>query len=539
MLLAEIGQRVFIVLILLSAACSRLYCGTCEQLTKLQLGTTHIIGAEMEAPGVFLPPDIKADAPEAGSYKKLPAFCRVVAEARPTNDSRIAIEVWMPVRGWNGKFRGQGNGGFAGAIDYRGMAGSVSLGYATAATDAGHKGEATDASWALGHPEKVIDFGYRAVHEMTESAKPVIRSFYGKAAERSYFDACSDGGREALMEAQRFPQDYDGILAGAPANNWTRMLAAGLQVEQTGLKSRANWIPPDKLPIITERVLATCDAGDRVRDGILNDPPRCHFNPSSLLCAHDTTQSCLTAPQVETLEKVYAGGVDTRGKQIFPGLMPSSEAGDNGWKNWVTGEAYGAAEGTKYANGFFKYMVFEDAHWSFRGADAGVALQAAERKLASVLNSTDPDLSKFNARGGKLIIYHGWLDPAISPLNAINYYQSVVSTMGPRETNSFLRLYLVPGMQHCAGGPGPFMFGQLGIATARDADHDIFTALEGWVEDKRTPGEVIATKLEDDHDPSKGIRMTRPLCPYPQLANYLGKGDPSKASSFICGPAQD
>ncbi|MDQ2713016.1 MAG: tannase/feruloyl esterase family alpha/beta hydrolase, partial [Acidobacteriota bacterium] len=309
-----------------------------------------MVTAQEVAAGSFLPTGMQTDAPEAAVYKKLPTFCRAIIEATPSYDSKIAIEVWLPVAHWNQKLRGQGNGGFAGALDYRGMANSVGLRYASAATDAGHKGEATDSSWALGHPEKVIDFGYRAVHEMTGIAKTVVENYYRRAQKRAYFDACSDGGREALMEAQRFPEDYDGILAGAPANDWTDMLAGGLQVEKSVLANRANFIPPDRLPMITDAVLKACKA----KDDFLNDPPECHFDPGILLCGQIRTGSCLSAPQVQTLKSIYKGGADSTGRQIFPGLMPSSEAGDGGWQDWVTGKEFGKSDGVAYTSGFFQ-----------------------------------------------------------------------------------------------------------------------------------------------------------------------------------------
>ncbi len=512
-----------------------LYAGSCSGLSQLKLPGATVLTATSEAPGAFLPPNTDPAKPEAKLYKKLPAFCRVTAEAHPSPDSHIDIEVWLPLpAAWNGKLRGQGNGGFAGAIDYRGLAGSVNLGYASSATDAGHKGEATDASWALGHPEKVVDFGYRAIHLTAELSKPVVQAFYGKPPARAYFDSCSDGGREALMEAQRFPQDYDGILAGAPANYWTHLLASGLSLQKSINTSPANFIPPDKLPVITNAVLRSCDALDGVRDGILNDPTRCHFDPGVLLCKSAESHACLSAAQVHSLKTIYAGGKDSHGRLIFPPIMPSSEDGDGGWKDWVTGPEFGKASGTAYATGFFQDMVFEDPHWDYHTANIDDATAAADKKLSPVLNSTDPDLKAFKARGGKLILYHGWLDPAISPLNTIDYYNSVVSKMGRSSTDEFVRLYMVPGMQHCAGGPGAFMFGQLGIATARDPEHNVFSALERWTEKGAAPGTIVATKLRDDRDSSKGVLMTRPLCPYPQTAVFKRGSNPTDANSFAC-----
>jgi Tannase and feruloyl esterase len=517
---------------------STLSASPCEQLTGLELPAAKVVSAETVRAGTFLPPGVAAHTPAAATYKKLPAFCRAVLKATPSSDSRIPIEVWMPTTGWNHKYRGQGNGGFAGAIDYHGMAGSISLGYATSATDTGHKGEATDAGWALHHPEKIVDFGYRAIHLTAVLAKAVIEAFYHTAASRSYFDSCSDGGREALMEAERFPEDYDGILAGAPANDWTHLLGAALDLAKSTTASRANFIPPAKLPVVTRAALETCDAQDGVRDGIVNDPRRCHFDPTTLLCG-TIGQACFSNSQIQTLQKIYAGGSDSQGSQIFPGAMPTGEDGEGGWKDWLTGPEFGKASMVAYSTSFFQNMVFEDPQWNYHTANVSAALRVADQKLAPVLNATDPDLQGMKTRGHKLILYHGWLDPAISPLGSVRYYRRVVSKMGQQSADEFLRLYMVPGMRHCVGGPGPYMFGQLGVSVSRDPAQNIFVALEKWVEKDIAPQSIIATKLNDDHDSSKGVLMTRPLCPFPETAVYDGKSDPKKAAAFVCAKYQN
>jgi tannase/feruloyl esterase len=505
---------------------------TCSELTKLQLENARVLSVSVTA--TFLPENVKPGTPEAKAFAKLPEFCRVIVEGTPSSDSQIAIEVWMPMTRWNHKLRGQGNGGFAGSIDYRGMAGSVKLGYATAGSDAGHKGEATDASWALHHPEKTKDFGYRAVHVTAGLAKTITQAFYGTQPAHAYFDSCSDGGREALMEAQRFPTDYNGILAGAPANDWTHLLTAALDLSKETTASEEEFIPPETLPIITAAALKACDEKDGVKDGLLEDPRNCHFDPDVLRCNGTGSNVCLSAAQIQTVKKIYAGGSDSTGRQVFPGLMPSSEAGDGQWKDWITGPTFGKGSMIAYSTNFFQYMVFSNAKWNYHTADVSRAQEAANRTTASILNSTDPNLEPFYQRGGKLILYHGWLDSAISPLNTIKYYRDVLSTMGQASAEEFLRLYMVPGMGHCAGGPGPFMFGQLGIGEARDPEHNIFVALERWVENGTAPGPIIGKKLNDDKDASKGVKMTRPLCPFPQIAAYNGKGDANSASSFSC-----
>jgi feruloyl esterase len=466
----------------------------------------------------------------------VPAFCRIGGVIKPSSDSNIHFEVWMPEAGWNGKFRAAGNGGFAGSINFGEMAAALRDGFATASTDTGHSGSSVDAGWALGHPEKIIDFGYRAIHEMTVNAKAILQAFYGQAAQRSYFASCSNGGRQALMEAQRFPEDYDGILAGAPANYWTHLLTAGFfTVEAPMVKDPANYIPAGKVPAINGAVLAACDAQDGLKDGILNQPVGCHFDPATLLCQGAESDSCLTGPQVATLKKIYAGARNAQGKQICPGSTPGGEDGPGGWPTWITGTAAGQSLGYKFGIGFFRNMVFDNASWEPGDSNLEAAMKAADAKMAHLLNATDANLKPFQAHGGKLILYHGWSDAAIPPLNAVNYYTSVVSAMPG--TENFVRLYMVPGMQHCADGPGPSRFGQFGIFKAGDVEHDISSALEAWVEKGIEPRQIIATKYLKDN-PASSVEMTRPLCPYPRIARYNGAGDPKDAANFTCVSAE-
>jgi len=498
----------------------------CHGLTHVILPDTTITIAQSVPAGSFTPP-------YGNALDKLPAFCRVAGVIKPTGDSYIRFEVWMPAAGWNGKFLGVGNGGFAGSIGFNSMGGNLKRGYATAGTDTGHEANAEDASWAFHHPEKVIDFGYRALHLTVANAKALIQAFYGPPARHSYFDSCSDGGREALMEAQRFPADFDGILAGAPANNWTRLVSAGVDIGQAIYTNPASYISSIKFPAIAAAVNAACDAQDGVKDGILNDPAACHFDPSTLLCKGDDSRDCLTAPQVAALKKFYAGGRDSHGAPFFPGFVPGAEDGRGGWIPWMIGNAPGGSSGSIYTENYFRYMVFDDPVWNPLTANVDTALRTAEEKTARALNATDPNLHAFAARGGKLILYHGWNDPAISPLNTIAYYNSVRDTMGAQNTQTFVRLYMVPGMQHCFGGPGATSFGQLGTTTAKGSEHGIYDALEQWAEKGAAPGELVATKYVDDNS-AKGVRMTRPLCPYPQIAKYKGSGDTNDSANFVC-----
>jgi hypothetical protein len=511
---------------------------TCEGLAQLPFVGAKILSAQTVAAGTFTPPPDTAPwmVGDPAFYKALPAFCRVVVEATPSADSSIKIEVWMPANGqsgggWNGKLQGQGNGGFAGEIGYGQLGASVFQGYAGVGTDTGHAGGATDASWALGHPEKVTDFGYRGIHEMTRVAKEVVKAFYGKDPQHSYFAGCSNGGRQALMEAQRFPEDYDGILAGAPANFWTHLLTKALADAQATTLDPANYIPSSKLPSIASAVNAACDAQDGVADGIVNDPRKCHFDPATILCKEGDSEKCLTAAQVTALKRLYEGPNDAQGQKIFPGYLPGAEEGPGGWGTWITGTAPGKSLMFVFGGGYFSNMVYAKADWNYRDANIDEALKAADEKTAQSLNATEANLVAFKTHGGKLILYHGWNDPAISALNTINYYKDVTDRMRGQEPEAFVRLYMVPGMQHCGGGPGPDSFGM--SRGAKDAQHNVALALEQWVEKGITPNVIVATKNEGA-DLSKGAKMTRPLCPYPQIAKYKGKGDTNDAANFAC-----
>ena len=503
----------------------------CESLARLTLANAKVASAETVAAGAFTPPANMAPwlAGEPSMYKKLPAFCRVSAVARPSADSEIKIEVWLPASGWNGRLRGNGNGGFAGEIDYLSLAAAIGHGYASAGTDTGHSASGIDARWALGHPEKVIDFGYRAIHEMTQTAKAAAKAFYGKEPQRSYFASCSNGGRQALMEAQRFPEDYDGILAGAPANFWTHLLTSALWDAQATTKDDASYIPSSKLPAIARAVNAACDAQDGVADGILNDPRQCRFDPASMQCQNGDAATCLTKPQATALKKLYEGARDADGRRIFPGFLPGAEEGEGGWSTWITGSAPGNGLLFVFDNGFFANMVYEKPDWDYKTADLAAALKEAERKTARALDATDPDLKAFKQRGGKLILWHGWNDPGITPLSTIEYYESVVAAMGPKEADSFVRLYMAPGVQHCAGGPGPNSFGQSGDTRPADPRHSLQLALERWVEEGAAPSAIVATRYG-----AAEVKATRPLCPYPATAAYKGAGDTSDAASFTC-----
>ncbi len=497
---------------------------TCESLATLALPNTTIALAQSVPAGSFT-------APNGQVFQNMPAFCRVAAAAHPTSDSNIQFEVWMPSTGWNGKFNGVGNGGLAGTISYSAMAPVLQLGYATASTDTGHTNAGGIGSFALGHPEKIIDFGYRAHHELAQKSKAIIAAFYGQGAKRAYYTGCSQGGQEGLMEVQRFPDDYDGAVVGDPDNFFTHHeIGAHLWITLTMFGSDPNGvIPISKDALIGNAVNAACDAKDGLSDGILNDPRRCHFDPSVLLCQPGQDPStCLTAAQVDAVKKVWSG-VD---REIHPGFYPGFERGAEAtnWPGFISPSAPLTNIHSVLGLPFFKYFVFDDPNWDFHTfnfkTDVPLVLNklVAGQTMSSIFNSTNPDLEPFKRHGGKLIHYHGFSDDDVPPVNSINYYQSVVAVEaeehGPRraleETQDFYRLFMIPGMSHCSGGPG--------------TDHfDALTALDNWVEHGVAPDKIIAS-----HVTNGVVTMTRPLCPYPQEARYKGFGDPNDAASFVC-----
>jgi feruloyl esterase len=480
---------------------------SCESLSSVTLPDTSVTLAQMVPAGGFTPPGTGAAAVQ--QFTSLPAFCRVAATLTPSSDSDIKIEVWLPAASWNGKFQAVGNGGWAGAISYGALASALQEGYATASTDTGHTGG--NAAFAIGHPEKVIDFAYRAVHEMAVKSKTIIGAFYDRAPRFSYWIGCSTGGRQGLMEAQRYPEDFDGIIAGAPANNQTQLCAWRLAVEAKVLQEPTSVVPRAKLALVNTAVLAACDVLDGVADGLLTDPHQCHFDSSTLLCRDGDADNCLTASQVQAVKMGYAPLSRKTGELIYPGLVPG---GETGWA-MLTGAN---PEPGGIDVGMFRYLAHEDPAWDWRTFDVDGDTRLIDKK-AGFIDATNPDLSAFRARGGKLLIYHGWNDGgsggAISPQNSVNYHSSVLATMGPNQQD-WLRLFMVPGMAHCGGGPGPNQV-------------DWMAALERWRESGIAPDRLIASRVNDNR-----VTMTRPICPYPEIAQYSGMGSTNDAANFAC-----
>lgn len=471
---------------------------TCDDLAHLSLPDATITLAESVSDGSFIPPSAK-------EIPNLPAFCRVAVTAKPTPVSDIKIEVWLPLASWNGKFEAVGNGGWGGAIEYTALAAALRDGFATASTDDGDAGN--DLNFFITQPERFVDFAYRSEHEMTLKAKTVIAAFYGRAPRYSYWNGCSGGGREGLLQAYRYPADFDGVVAGDPAtfkrNAWAMYIA------NTAFKNPEDYIPSSKYPMIHQAVLDVCDKLDGVRDGLINDPRTCHFDPQTLLCKGSDGPSCLTARQVQTARTILSPMKSSTGEELFPRLEPGTEL------RW--GRLAGGPEPADLFTDYFKYIVFKDPKWDWRTfkVDRDTALA---NKDAEGIVALDPDLSAFARRGGKLLIYHGWADQQVAPVASIEFYESLPAatfrTAG--RTDRWARLFMVPGMAHCSGGEGPDQF-------------DKMAAIEQWVEQGKPPDQIIASQSMA----GKVVR-TRPLCPYPEVAQYKGSGKLTAAASFVC-----
>ena len=477
--------------------------GSCSDLAKTALPHATITVAASVQAGAFTP-DAQS---EAGDFTALPAFCRVAATLKPTSDSDIKIEVWLPASGWNGKSQAVGNGAFSGAIAYPAMGRALARGYAAASTDTGHVGNS--ASFALGHPEKLIDFGWRAVHEMTVASKTIVAAHFGAAPKFSYWNGCSAGGRQAMAEAQRFPADFDGIIAGAPGLDWTGRAAQAVRLAQRLEDNQAARLLQPQRQLLHRAVVEACDALDGVKDGLLENPARCKFNPATLLCKSAGDSDCLSAPQVETAQLIYSAVKNHHTGREIAGLLPGSELGwtDTGWT--ASARATGLDQ--------FRFIVFAKPDWTVRQFNADADIARAEMVDGNTLNALEPNLKPFIDRGGKLIQYHGWSDPQISPGNSAQYYARAVEASGGADrVRGSYRLFLAPGMGHCGGGPGPNTF-------------DMLAALEQWVEAGKAPDQIQASHATDGR-----VDRTRPLCPYPQVAVYKGSGSIDEAASFSC-----
>lgn len=484
----------------------------CEDVKSLTIADTTITIAEVVPAGTF-----KAPTPGfpglMADYTKLPAFCRVAGSIKPTADSDIRFELWLPEQHWNGKFMQTGNGVAAGSIVYSSLADPLARGYAVANTDTGHKGAGDDFSWVEGHPDKLTDYQYRSIHELTVVGKAITKARYGKAPGRSYWLGCSTGGRQGLTEAQRFPKDYDAIVAGTPASNWAGLTASNMLRQQN---MGADGLGPDKVGLLHNAAIAACDAMDGVTDKVISDPGKCNFDPASLQCKTGQTGQCLSETEVAAAKRIYAGVVDKDGKVLYPGTGPGSEP------LWAVDGSPRFRIGINY----YRYVVMKDPNWDPATFNADVDLPRAVQATGSALMAMDPDLNPFIAHDGRLITYHGTVDGLISYKNTVNYYESVVDKLGADNIKNNVRFYLIPGMSHCAGGEGAFMI-------------DWLTALENWDKTGQAPGALHAAHPAmmpgpPGAPPMPGKGFTRPACPYPEIAKYKGNGDDTDAANFEC-----
>jgi feruloyl esterase len=520
----------------------------CDDLTKLALPHAEVTSAKVIQGGVFSEAVRPGQQPRL--HSGLPAFCQVQGISRPVKGSRIGFEVWLPVASsWSQRLHMVGNGAYGSNIYYAQMASRLRNGDIAVATDTGHTGG--DLSFGTDNLVAINDWGNRAVHESVVAAKAVGVAYYGKPTLHNYFSGSSTGGHEALMVAQRHPEDFDGIIAGAPGNNRTHLNLQFLwQFQQNhapGDNSR-QIVPNEKLEVVYKAVTQACDSIDGVVDGVINDPRQCRFELQTLACKGDETPDCLTPAQIKTMAAIYQGPRDLRdGKQLYPGFPFGSEGVKDrpdtrrpGWSDFWADP--GKPEQPQRVD-FFRHWVFHDANWDWWSFNWGSDIDTVSKAMGPAINATDPDLSKFRARGGKLIMFMGWYDPVGAAAEAINYYDSVTALSASptaaeklKDTQTFARLYLIPGMAHTAGGPGA-----TNVSTATrdsdppvsDAKHDMAVALQDWVEKGVAPEALIGTKFKTGSGPTGTVDFQRPLCVYPQVSQYR-RGDTRLATSFRC-----
>ncbi|MEF8939280.1 MAG: tannase/feruloyl esterase family alpha/beta hydrolase [Salinivenus sp.] len=502
------------ILVLLVPIGQRAQAQDCPALADLRIEDTNLLSATV-----------------VPASDDLPEYCRVLGYVRPA----INFEIRLPTAGWNGKFYMAGCGGYCGELESENpssqFTNSINYGlrrnYAVSTTDGGHWGENLfDGRWAYHDRQAEIDWGYRAVHETARVTKTIIETFYGQRPAQSYFAGCSTGGRQAVMEALRYPDDFDGVISGCPhpKTGGTVMLGAWLARANTGPDGK-NLITPVEVQLVQEAVYEACDSLDGLEDGLISDPRACQFDPATLACDGAETDSCLTANQVEAVKAFYAGPRDSEGRQLYAGLPLGSEPYWDGMFG-VTGETPDASDDFSRLHSvqFLRYMAFREdpgEGYSIADFDFDQDPQRLEH-MAQIYDADDPDLDAFRKRGGKLLMWHAWGDPATPPMETIEYYEAVEERVGSRErTQDFFRLFVVPGMDHCGIGEGP------GIT---QHGFDPLTAMERWVEQGRAPENLMTTK----RDSTGAVQWTRPVCPYPQRAFYDGEGDPNEASSFEC-----
>ena len=499
----------------------------CESLASLKLPDGKITSADVVAAGAFTPPGaggmLSGGPGGNAAFKATPAFCRVTATLTPSADSDIKIEVWMPVEKWNGKLAGIGNGVWAGNISYSALAEPLADGYATVATDTGHVGDGMSGAFAAGHPEKLIDFGYRAVHEMTVKAKILIEAYYGKKEQRSLWVSCSTGGRQGLMASYRYPNDFDGISSMAPANPMVGLMISTMWANYASSKEPERKLAMPQLMAANRAYIAQCDEKDGVKDGIVSDPESCNFDPRSIVCKDGATNDCLTAGQAEALRDIYGSVKNARtGEKVYAGFEPGSETQ---FMMLVTGN-----EPFPVSTSYFRDLVFADPKWDFKTYDYDKDIEASRKYGSAVLDVPPDGPVKFLEGGGKLLLSHGWGDGLIPARSTIDFYQSLTSNLKDEKLKDSVQLFMMPGVGHCGGGDGPGVVNML-------------SEIDRWVETGKKPERIIATRPAAPAKPAgkpgqqpqpQTQPMTRPLCPWPQVAAYKGSGSTDDAANFEC-----
>ena len=497
----------------------------CRSLSGQRFGNAQIIETNEVTPPFSAtsmgPPEVKVTV----------AFCRVRGVLRPVPGSNITFELWLPPAGrWNGDYQANAPGGFAGSMLYAPSARGLEAGYAVSTTDNGHTGSDT-RDWAIGHPERVADWGWRAVHETAVASKAIIAAYYASAPKYSYFVGCSKGGASGLTEAQRFPTEFNGIIAAAPGWDHSGQLTKYLWAIQT-VQAPGGWISPAKLATLNKAVLSACN----VRGAYMEDPSSCRFDPGRLQCKGADADTCLTAQEVTSVRRLYSGPVDASGKSIFPGYAVGSEMN---WSRALMGSKENPGVGTSSYDSFtsmVRDLLFENADWNLQALQPIDIYKQSQSKLGPDWDAVDPDLGTFKANGGKMITYQGWSDNNVPPLGSIKYYELVAAKMGgAQQAEAFYRLFMAPGMEHCGMGPGPnAVGGPYGLPPpVNDPEHDVAAALAQWVEKGIAPEKLVATHYTDN-DPAKGTDAQLPWCVYPATARYVGKGDRSQAGNWVC-----
>lgn len=495
----------------------------CGELAQLALSDGKVTAASVVAPGAFQPPAAPGGPPPGvagGAYRDLPEFCRVQATLTPTSDSDIKVEVWLPTSGWNGKFVGIGNGIWAGQLSLSQLGDPLKRGYAVATTDTGHTGSGMTAEWAIGHPEKLVDFGHRAVHEMAVTAKSAIEAFYGRKPQLSYWNSCSTGGRQGLMAAHRYPEDFDAISAMAPANPMTDLMTQSMWAGWQPQRAPGANLSMPKIAALHSAVLKQCDKLDGLEDGVIGRPDACQFDPGTLQCTAGDNDQCLTAPQVQTMRAIYAGIPDGNGGTLLPGWPYGSEM--------QLGMLMGGTQPFPVAYTYFSMLVFGDRQgWDWKTFDYQRDTLLSREYGAAILNVPADGLGPFFARGGKLLLSHGWNDGLIPATNTLAFHSGLLRSLPAAQSRNQLRLFMAPGMDHCSGGEGPSQFDTLGV-------------IDDWATSGTAPERIVATRPTAAGGPPGApagpplVPMSRPLCPWPMYAMYEGEGDTADAANFRC-----